>query len=72
MSGWLGRLFGREKAGPVWIRPVWIEAGALRERIGDGRRHSRAQASLPSAGPEALVTVLRFSSCLRVFVVSGS
>ena len=33
MPGWFGRLFGRRQAGPVWI-----EAGALRDRLGRGER----------------------------------
>ena len=33
MTGWLGRLFGRKEAGPVWI-----EAGELRDRLGRGER----------------------------------
>jgi rhodanese-related sulfurtransferase len=33
MPGWLGRLFGRREAGPVWI-----EVGELRDRLGRGER----------------------------------
>jgi rhodanese-related sulfurtransferase len=33
MPGWLGQLFGRGEAGPVWI-----EAGELRDRLGRGER----------------------------------
>jgi rhodanese-related sulfurtransferase len=33
MPGWLGRLFGRKTAGPVWI-----EAGDLRDRLLRGER----------------------------------
>jgi rhodanese-related sulfurtransferase len=36
MPGWLGRLFGRNEAGPVRIGPVWIEPGELRDRLGRG------------------------------------
>jgi rhodanese-related sulfurtransferase len=36
MAGWLGRLFGRREAGPVWIEPVWVEAGELRDRLSRG------------------------------------
>jgi rhodanese-related sulfurtransferase len=36
MPGWLGRLFGRREAGPVWIEPVWIELGELRDRLDRG------------------------------------
>jgi rhodanese-related sulfurtransferase len=38
MPGWFGRLFGRKEAGPVRIEPVWIEPGALRDRLGCGER----------------------------------
>jgi rhodanese-related sulfurtransferase len=31
MPGWLGRLFGRKEAGPVWI-----DASVLRDRFGRG------------------------------------
>src|SRR5581483_1985037 len=31
MAGWLGRLFGRQEAGPVWI-----EVAELRERLARG------------------------------------
>ena len=38
MPGWLGRLFGRREAGPVWIELLWIEIGELRDRLGRGER----------------------------------
>src|SRR3954470_20508057 len=43
MRGWLGRLLGRRQAGPiptdtVWIEPVWIESGELRDRLARGER----------------------------------
>jgi rhodanese-related sulfurtransferase len=33
MQGWLGRLFGRGEAGPVWLGP-----DELRDRLGRGER----------------------------------
>jgi rhodanese-related sulfurtransferase len=36
MPGWLGRLIGRKKAGPVGIEPVWIGPGELRDRLDRG------------------------------------